>query len=159
MDLVFLKTNRVHIFLCYFWFKSFPVLLFVLISISRFNFILVLFNLNFFLWSIAGDFKQEENQEIFAGACEIHNLIRMGCEISHTLRTKFSHPAKISQPLQNHFNHCAKFLQTMRKISQRPKPFHNPQSHFTHCVKLKKCVRKWKATCHFFLNPPSSPEP
>ena len=41
MDLVFLKTNRVHIFLFYFLFKSFLVLLLVLILISRFNFILV----------------------------------------------------------------------------------------------------------------------
>ena len=41
IDLVFLKTNWVHIFLFYFSFKSFPVLLLVLILISHFNFILV----------------------------------------------------------------------------------------------------------------------
>ena len=128
MDLVFLKTNRVHIFLCYFWFKSFPVLLLVLILIYHFNFILVWVNIGFW-WSIAGGFQIEEQEKQFAHSAKFSQGMRNQGIILHGVRN-FAHPAnQIRKPNKNKLN-LAKFSQTMRKIS-------HTQINFTHCTKPK----------------------
>ena len=100
MDLVFLKTNWVHIFLCYLWFKSFPVLLLVLISISCFNFILVWFNIGFG-WSIIGGFQTEEQAKQFAHLSKFSQGMRNQGIISHGVRI-FAHPTnQIRTPNEN----------------------------------------------------------
>ena len=108
------KDYWVHIFLFYFLFKSFPILLLVLILISRFNFILVWFNLGFW-WSIAkGASKQlgvslktsnrgktkiiQAPCEIFAGHAKLMNHFAWGEKISHTLRINFTHYTKMKRP-------------------------------------------------------------
>ena len=112
MDLVFLKTNRVHIFLCYLWFKSFPVLLLVLISISCFNFILVWFNIGF-LWSIVGGFQTKEQEKQFTHFAKFLQGMRNQGINSHGVWS-FAHPAKFSQTIQKishtqtNFAHYAK---------------------------------------------------
>ena len=129
VDLVFLKTNRVHIFLFYFWFKIFPVLLLVLILISRFNFIFVWFNLGF-LWSIAGGISNRgaiktirTPCEIFVGHAKSMKNFAWGAKFSHgvwnfaQLANQFHTPIENQNTLQNHFNPYAKFSQTVRKIS------------------------------------------
>ena len=110
--LSFSKDYWVYIFLFYFLFESFPVLLLVFILISRFNFILVWYNLGFW-WSIAmGDFKvvgrvlkdswKRKNKaicapyEIFAGHAKFMAHFAWGAKISHTLRTNFTHCMKIN---------------------------------------------------------------
>ena len=92
MDLVFLKTNQVHIFLCYFLFKCFPILLLVLFFIFRFNFILVRFNLGF-LWSIVEGISNKgiiktirKSCEIFVGHAKSMTHFAWGVNISHGVR-------------------------------------------------------------------------
>ena len=131
MDLVFLKTNRVHIFLFYFWFKSFPVLLLVLILISHFNFILVWFNLDFFYYffififfydQLQRDFKQRKTKkfrtpyEIFAGHVKSMKIFAWGakfrtpCEPNSHTKWKWANPCKIFLDLaKNLADHAKNF--------------------------------------------------
>ena len=68
------------------------------------------------------DFKQRNKQnnshtlQNFHRACEIKESFHMRCEFSHTLRTKFAHPAKLANPceinshtLRNQFAHPNQF--------------------------------------------------
>ena len=129
IDSVFLKTNRVHIFLCYFWFKSFPVLLLALISIPHFNFILVWFNI-VFLWLIARGFQTEEQAKQFTHLAKFSQGMRNQGIISHGVQN-FAHltnqictpsenkptPAKsICTPCEIFIDH-AKKLHTPKPIS------------------------------------------
>ena len=169
------KTNRVHIFLFYFLSKSFPILLLVFILISRFNFILVWFNLDFFFMI---NFRRTLNRgktKKFRTPYEIHNSFRKGpgakfrtpCKsISHTLRINFAHPAKISRPceiisntLWNFCRSCEKFRtpNTISHTVRNPKgcanQFHTPKA-ISHTVRNSRVVvRKWKDTLFSFLNP------
>ena len=110
-----------------------------------------------------GDFKQRNNQNNshtlrnFHRACEFQNSFRMGCEISHTLRINFSHPAKISQPLQINSHTLQNFHRPWEKFRTLCETLRGLWSNFAHYAKLKRRVRKWKVVCHFFLNPPPPP--
>ena len=53
--------------------------------------------------------------------CEIYGSFRMGCEISHTLRTNFAHFAKINQP-------CEIILNTLRNFRKAYEKFRIPNT-------------------------------
>ena len=116
------KDYRVHIFLFYFLFESFPVLLLVLILISCFNFILVWFNLGFLL-SIAGGTSKQLGVSLKILGREKIKTIRTPCEnfVRHAkFMAHFAHPTnqfhtlcENKLTLRTHFAHYAKFLQSM----------------------------------------------
>ena len=142
MGLVYLKTNRVHIFLCYFWFKSFPVLLLVLFFIFGFKFILVLFNLGFW-WSFTGAFQIEENKtirtpcEFFVGHVKFINHFvwcanfctlykpnshtqrnfRKLCEIISITMLNFHRPCEINSHTLRNFRRPCEKIRTTKAIS------------------------------------------
>ena len=118
MDLVFQKTIESIFFLFYFLFGSFPVLLLVFILISRFNFILVWFNLGF-LWSITGGTSKQLGVSLKILGRGKTNTIRTPCKIfvGHAkFMAHFAWDAKILHGMRKFCTGCENFAHTANQF-------------------------------------------